>query len=140
MPTKRRIINAINNLPSGDVKKLQGVNGYRLRVGDFRILFDRDGNITYIEKIDNRGQVYKKQEVFMTAIKERILGAVSIMSDADAEAVWNMIITTFPKNSWDNIETVSPDAWDLKMLHDADTDPDCKEYVSSEEAMKILGL
>lgn len=60
MPTKRRIINAINNLPSGDVKKLQGVNGYRLRVGDFRILFDRDGNITYIEKIDNRGQVYKK--------------------------------------------------------------------------------
>ena len=60
MPTKRRIINAINNLPSGDVKKLQGVNGYRLRVGDFRILFDREGNITYIEKIDNRGQVYKK--------------------------------------------------------------------------------
>ena len=60
MPTKRRIINAINNLPSGDVKKLQGVNGYRLRVGDFRILFDRDGNITYIEKIDNRGQVYKR--------------------------------------------------------------------------------
>ena len=60
MPTKRRIINAINNLPSGDVKKLQDVNGYRLRVGDFRILFDRGGNITYIEKIDNRGQVYKK--------------------------------------------------------------------------------
>ena len=60
MQTKRRIVNAINNLPSGDVKKLQDVNGYRLRVGDFRILFDRDGNITYIEKIDNRGQVYKK--------------------------------------------------------------------------------
>lgn len=60
MQTKRRIVNAINNLPSGDVKKLQDVNGYRLRVGDFRILFDRDGNITYIEKIDNRGQVYKR--------------------------------------------------------------------------------
>ena len=60
MQTKRRIVNAINNLPSGDVKKLQGVNEYRLRVGDFRILFDRDGNITYIEKIDNRGQVYKR--------------------------------------------------------------------------------
>lgn len=60
MPTKRRIVNAINNLPSGDVKRLQGVSGYRLRVGDFRILFDRNGNITYIEKIDNRGQVYKR--------------------------------------------------------------------------------
>lgn len=60
MPTKRRIVNAINNLPSGDVKRLQGVSGYRLRVGDFRILFDRNGNITYIEKIDNRGQAYKR--------------------------------------------------------------------------------
>ena len=76
----------------------------------------------------------------MTAIKERILGAVSIMSDSDAETVWNMIITTFPQKKWDNIETIAPDEWDLKMLHDADTDPDCNEYVSSKEAMKFLGL
>lgn len=58
--TRSRIVSAINNLPSGDVKKLQGTNGYRLRVGDFRVLFDRDGNIINIEKIENRGQVYKK--------------------------------------------------------------------------------
>lgn len=58
-PTKIRIITAINRLPAGDVKKLQGECGYRLRVGDFRIIFDKDGNIIYIEKIDNRGQVYK---------------------------------------------------------------------------------
>ena len=59
-PTKIRIVTAINNLPSGDVKKLQGEEGYRLRVGTFRIIFDYDGNILRIEKIDNRGQVYKK--------------------------------------------------------------------------------
>ena len=58
--TRSRIVSAINNLPSGDVKKLQGTSGYRLRVGDFRVLFDRDGNIIYIEKIENRGQVYKR--------------------------------------------------------------------------------
>ena len=58
-PTRQRIVNAINLLPEGDVKKLQGQSGYRLRVGDFRILFDRNGNILFIEKIDNRGQVYK---------------------------------------------------------------------------------
>lgn len=58
--TRCRIVSAINSLPSGDVKKLQGTNGYRLRVGDFRILFDRDGNILNIIKIENRGQVYKR--------------------------------------------------------------------------------
>ncbi len=55
-----RIITAINTLPSGDVKKLKGANSkYRLRVGDIRVIFDKQGNILYIEKIDNRGEVYK---------------------------------------------------------------------------------
>lgn len=58
--TRNRIRNAIHNLPSGDVKKLQGRNGYRLRVGNYRIIFDRDGNVLYIERIDNRGQIYKE--------------------------------------------------------------------------------
>ena len=56
---QRRIRAAIAALPSGDVKKLKGQPYYRLRVGDFRALFDRDGNIVMIVKIDNRGQVYK---------------------------------------------------------------------------------
>lgn len=29
-------------------------------VGDYRIIFDKDGYILYIERIDNRGQVYKE--------------------------------------------------------------------------------
>ena len=57
--TQKRILKAINLLPLGDVKKLQNKSGYRLRVGDFRIIFDKDGNIIFIEKIDNRGQIYK---------------------------------------------------------------------------------
>ena len=56
---QKRIINAINNLPNDDVLKLQGRSGYRLRVGSFRIIFDKYGNILYIIDIDNRGQVYK---------------------------------------------------------------------------------
>lgn len=58
-PTQKRIISAINSLPAGDVKALQGRNGYRLRVGDYRVIFDKCGSILYIEKIDNRGQIYK---------------------------------------------------------------------------------
>lgn len=58
-PTRVRIVEAINKLPQGDVKKLQGQEAYRLRVGNYRIIFDRNGDVLYIEKIDNRGQVYK---------------------------------------------------------------------------------
>lgn len=76
----------------------------------------------------------------MTAIKERILGAISVMNDDDAEAVWNLIVTNFPKKSWNDIDEVAPDEWDLQMLHDAETNPDCKEFVSAETAMKELGL
>lgn len=57
--TRVRIVDAINQLPKGDVKKLQGEDGYRLRVGDYRVIFDRNGDILYINKIDSRGQVYK---------------------------------------------------------------------------------
>lgn len=56
---RRRIEAAIQALPAGDVKKLRGQPYYRLRVGDFRILFDRDGSVLLVVKIDNRGQVYK---------------------------------------------------------------------------------
>ena len=56
---RKRIVNAINLLPAGDVKTLQGRNGYRLRVGDYRIIFDMDGNNLLIEAIGNRGQIYK---------------------------------------------------------------------------------
>ena len=60
-PTKQRIVDAINSLPAGDVVKYQGsVSKYRLRVGDFRVIFDRQGNILYIEKIGSRGEVYKR--------------------------------------------------------------------------------
>ncbi len=57
--TQKRIITAINKLPNGDVKKLQGRIGYRLRVRNFRIIFDLEGNVLFIEEIDNRGQIYK---------------------------------------------------------------------------------
>lgn len=59
-PTQRRIVDAISKLPlSGDIRKLQGTNGYRLRVGDYRILFDVNGTIIDIIDIRNRGQIYK---------------------------------------------------------------------------------
>ena len=60
-PTKARIKQAIEGLPAGDVKALQGSAGsYRLRVGDWRVVFSYpDDETILIEKIAPRGQVYK---------------------------------------------------------------------------------
>jgi mRNA interferase RelE/StbE len=55
-----RIRKAINALPLGNVRKLKGIeNGYRLRIGSVRVLFEKDGEKVNVIKIDNRGDVYK---------------------------------------------------------------------------------
>lgn len=57
------IYKAIYNLPDGDIKALQGHKGfYRLRVGDFRIIYTIDKGELVICVVDagNRGDIYKK--------------------------------------------------------------------------------
>lgn len=60
-PTKQRIRAAIEKIPEGDIKPLQGSKGsYRLRVGGWRILFSYpEHDIILIEKIGPCGEVYK---------------------------------------------------------------------------------
>lgn len=58
-----RLYKAVYKLPDGtDIKKLRGHNLYRLRVGNYRILYmiDDEIHLINIENIDNRGDVYKK--------------------------------------------------------------------------------
>lgn len=76
----------------------------------------------------------------MSSIKERILGAVTVMSDADAELFWKMIITHFATPSWDDIEEEAPDEIDLQMLKEIAEDSDCKEFVDINEAAALLGV
>ena len=60
VPSQKRLIAAISRLSlEGDIKKLQGIDGYRLRVGNFRVLFNVNGIIIDIIDIGNRGQIYK---------------------------------------------------------------------------------
>ena len=55
-PTLKCLMTAISRLPlEGDIKKLQGASGYRLRVGIFRVLFDVNCGIIDIFDIGNRG-------------------------------------------------------------------------------------
>ena len=60
--TRIRIIEAIDKIPQGDIKRLQGEKYpplYRLRVGKFRIIYHIENEEIIIAKIDTRGDVYK---------------------------------------------------------------------------------
>ena len=64
---KSKIVNKLHELktnpddPNLDVDKLKGESGYRLRVGQYRIIYTRHDNELIIEvvKIRPRGDIYK---------------------------------------------------------------------------------
>lgn len=65
---QERLLAAIYKLPEGtDIKKLQGHDMYRMRVGNIRVLYivDEVIKIISIENIDNRGDIYKKLQKFI---------------------------------------------------------------------------
>lgn len=60
---QERILKAINKLPQGDIKALSGTkNAYRLRVGDYRVIYEIDHDVLLITVVDvgNRGQIYNR--------------------------------------------------------------------------------
>ena len=62
-PERGQILKALEKLerdpPEGDIKKLKGRDGYRLRLGNVRFLFAKTENGILVTDIDRRGQVYK---------------------------------------------------------------------------------
>jgi len=60
---RERILDAIEDIekepPEGDIVKLGGRKGYRLRVGNARVLFEKRETEIIVTDIDWRGQVYK---------------------------------------------------------------------------------
>jgi mRNA interferase RelE/StbE len=66
-PTRERILRAIARLAqgaelTGDVKRLQGSHEYRLRVGDWRVRFERDARrlVITIVRVLPRGRAYDR--------------------------------------------------------------------------------
>ncbi len=62
----QRIVNKIRqyaNNPAelqNQIKKLTNSVFYRLRVGDYRVIFTETGEVMSIEKIGNRGDIYRR--------------------------------------------------------------------------------
>lgn len=65
-PEKERVLKAIYQLPEGtDIKELKGKKNrslYRLRVGDYRIIYTKNNGKLIIHVVDagNRGDIYKR--------------------------------------------------------------------------------
>ena len=63
-PLKGRIIQALRKLeneqPQGDLKKLEGRDGYKARIGGYRILFDIESDTVLVYKIAPRGEAYRE--------------------------------------------------------------------------------
>ncbi len=61
---RKRIARAIGQLPNGeDIKKLKGHKGlFRLRVGEYRIIYTLDNGelIIYVIDAGNRGEIYNR--------------------------------------------------------------------------------
>lgn len=62
--TVKRIAEALRKLskepPQGDIKALEGQDGFRVRVGNYRIKFIINDGRIIVDKIAPRGEVYKK--------------------------------------------------------------------------------
>lgn len=59
---QERILNRINQLPNGDIKRLAGYKlTYRLRIGDYRVIYEilEETLVIKVIAIGNRGDIYK---------------------------------------------------------------------------------
>ena len=74
----------------------------------------------------------------MSNVKERILGAVTIMSEKDAQKVWEMIQGAFILS---NAEEVTPEPEELEVMKAYKSGaPDYQPSVSQNELLKELNL
>lgn len=63
----------------------------------------------------------------MSNIKERLLGAITVMDDASAMQLWDFILE-MSGSGWSSIEEVEPDEIDLQMIREVQSNPDCQEF------------
>lgn len=74
----------------------------------------------------------------MSDIKERILGAVSIMSDKEAAKIWDLILATF---ALENAEEVRPDESERSAFRAfLEGESEYQPSISQEELLKELNL
>ena len=71
----------------------------------------------------------------MLAVKERIMGAVTVMSEEDANKFWRIL----QQNYGYGLESVEPTKDEIEALDAYESgDPEYQATISQEDAMKLL--
>ena len=113
-PTKKRLKESIEKIPLGDIKKLQGIeDGYRLRVGDLRVLFSMEDNIIYIDNIIPRGQAYKRYRRYRMS-REMLKNLIELVPENDIDVLYKVIIKFIPE--------VEPDQDEIEAIKEGRKD------------------
>lgn len=80
----------------------------------------------------------------MSIAKSKLLMMIELMQDDDAQNLLEYLTSHFTltrKISWDDIEEVSPDEWDLEMLNEIKNTPEEQQsYITQEQLLAELGL
>ncbi len=74
----------------------------------------------------------------MSSVKERIIGAVSIMNEKDAEKVWQSILAIFALSNAEEAEPLPDEISAIESYRNGD--PEYQPVYSQEEVLKELGL
>ncbi len=80
----------------------------------------------------------------MSIAKSKLLMMIELMQEDDAENLLKYMLANYslPKNiSWDTIEEVEPDEWDLAMLKQIEEEPDDHQpFMTQAQLIAELGL
>jgi len=123
---KSRIVDRLHEIqkdpdnPALDIDKLKGESGYRLRVGQYRIIYTRheDQLIIEVVKIRPRGDIYKEVNMEYQTIKEK--GKVKFV--------------VLPVELFETLLDRLEDESDIRAIRDADQEPlynqkEAEEYI-----------
>lgn len=62
----------------------------------------------------------------MSAVKERLIGAITVMSEERAKALWDAIVLG-------SVPAEEPDEIDMKMIAEIEDDPECLVVADGKE-------
>ncbi len=80
----------------------------------------------------------------MSIVKSKLLMMIELLQEEDAQSLLNYMTSHYSltKNAtWDQVEEVTPDEWDLAMIKEIEENPEehCP-YLSQEQLMAELGV
>ena len=84
----------------------------------------------------------KDRRVIVSTNVLDVVRAIEKMDDDGVKTVYTWLTSNFhdiiQQVNWKDIEEEEPDTFDLEMIEEAANNPDCKEYVSSDDMFARL--